>query len=65
MAPIVHVNADDPEMVEKIAKMSVDFRQKFGKDFIIDIIGYRRYGENVQDDPFITQPNVLKDKLTS
>lgn len=50
-APIIHVNADEPELVNKVIKMAVAYRQKFKKDIFVDIIGYRRYGHNEQDQP--------------
>ena len=55
-APIIHVNADNPEKVNQVIKLAVDYRQKFKKDIFIDIIGYRRYGHNEQDQPAFTQP---------
>ena len=50
-APIIHVNSDEPELVSKCIKLAVAYRQKFKKDIFIDIIGYRRYGHNEQDQP--------------
>jgi len=50
-APIIHVNSDEPEDVNKMVRLAVDYRQKFKKDIFIDIIGYRRYGHNEQDQP--------------
>jgi 2-oxoglutarate dehydrogenase E1 component len=55
-APILHVNADEPELVNKVIKLAVNYRQKFKKDIFVDIIGYRRYGHNEQDQPAFTQP---------
>lgn len=54
--PIVHVNADAPEAVVAVAKLAFEYRQQFGKDFLIDLIGYRRYGHNETDDPTVTNP---------
>ncbi|MED3662314.1 2-oxoglutarate dehydrogenase E1 component [Ureibacillus sp. FSL K6-8385] len=54
--PIVHVNADDPEAVVQVAKFAFEYRQNFGKDILIDLIGYRRYGHNETDDPTVTNP---------
>lgn len=54
--PIFHVNGDDVEAVYRIVKLGLDYRQKFGKDVIIDLIGYRRFGHNEMDEPAFTQP---------
>jgi 2-oxoglutarate dehydrogenase E1 component len=58
--PIVHVSADDPESCLAVALMAHAYREKFGKDFLIDLIGYRRYGHNEGDDPSITQPRMYE-----
>jgi 2-oxoglutarate dehydrogenase E1 component len=55
-APIIHVNADKPEIVSEVMKIAVEYRQTFFKDIFVDIIGYRRYGHNEQDQPAFTQP---------
>jgi 2-oxoglutarate dehydrogenase E1 component len=60
--PIVHVSADDPEACIAAVRMACDYRHRFHKDFLIDLIGYRRYGHNETDDPGTTQP-LLYDKL--
>jgi 2-oxoglutarate dehydrogenase E1 component len=56
--PIVHVNADDPEACLEAARLAIAYRQKFHKDFLIDLIGYRRYGHNEGDEPRFTQPQM-------
>ena len=54
--PVVHVNADDLEACSLVAKMAVSYRLKFRKEFVIDLIGYRRHGHNENDEPRFTQP---------
>ena len=58
-APIFHVNGDDPEAVVYAAKVGTEFRQKFNKPFVIDMICYRRFGHNEGDEPLFTQPLML------
>ncbi|BBX62871.1 multifunctional 2-oxoglutarate metabolism enzyme [Mycobacterium saskatchewanense] len=57
-APIFHVNGDDPEACVWVAKLAVDFRQRFHKDVIIDMLCYRRRGHNEGDDPSMTNPSM-------
>jgi len=54
--PIIHVNANDPEAVFKVMNFALNYREKFKKDVIIDLIGYRRQGHNEADEPAATQP---------
>ncbi len=58
--PVVHVNADDPEACMGAVRMAYAYREKFGKDFMIDLIGYRRYGHNEGDEPAYTQPKMYE-----
>ena len=59
-APILHVNADDPEAVVHCARIATEFRQQFNRDVVIDMICYRRYGHNEGDEPSFTQPMMYK-----
>ena len=59
-SPIFHVNGDDPEAVVHAAKVATEFRQKFHKDVVIDIICYRRFGHNEGDEPMFTNPVMYK-----
>ncbi|TLS35462.1 2-oxoglutarate dehydrogenase E1 component [Pseudalkalibacillus caeni] len=58
--PIVHVNADDPEACLAAIHLAYQYRTKYKKDFLIDLIGYRRFGHNEMDDPAATQPHLYK-----
>lgn len=58
--PVVHVNADDPESCLAVVRMAIDYRDLFGKDFLIDLVGYRRWGHNEGDEPSFTQPEMYK-----
>ena len=56
--PIVHVNADDPESCLQVARLACEYRETFHKDFLIDLIGYRRFGHNEMDEPMTTNPRL-------
>lgn len=57
-SPVFHVNADDVEMVIYVMKLACDYRQAFGKDVYLDLVGYRKYGHNEGDEPRFTQPKM-------
>jgi 2-oxoglutarate dehydrogenase E1 component len=58
--PIVHVNADDPVACLEAARLAWEYRARFRRDFLIDLIGYRRHGHNEGDEPSFTQPVMYK-----
>ena len=59
-APVLHVNGDDPIAVAEAARIAIAYRQEFGRDIVIDIVCYRRYGHNEGDEPLFTQPDLYK-----
>jgi 2-oxoglutarate dehydrogenase E1 component len=58
--PIVHVNADDPVACVEAARLAWEYRARFRRDFLIDLVGYRRHGHNEGDEPAFTQPLMYK-----
>ena len=58
--PVFHVNGEDPEAVAQVAHLACEFRQRFGRDVIIDLYCYRKYGHNEGDEPRFTQPKMYE-----
>ncbi|MDZ7659348.1 multifunctional oxoglutarate decarboxylase/oxoglutarate dehydrogenase thiamine pyrophosphate-binding subunit/dihydrolipoyllysine-residue succinyltransferase subunit [Fodinibius sp.] len=61
LAPIFHVNGDNPEEAVHAMQMAFEYRQKFGKDVVIDLIGFRKHGHNEGDEPAFTQPGMYQE----
>jgi 2-oxoglutarate dehydrogenase E1 component len=65
--PILHVNAEDPDAVVRVAAIAAEYRHRFSSDIVIDLVGYRRHGHSEVDDPTVTQPRryaIIKDHPT-
>ncbi len=63
--PVLHVNAEDPDAVMRVAEIAAEFRARFHTDIVIDLIGYRKHGHSEVDDPTVTQPRryaIIKDR---
>ena len=58
--PITHVNADDPVACIEAARLAIAYRQRFKLDYLIDLVGYRKYGHNEGDEPAFTQPQIYQ-----
>lgn len=58
--PVFHVNGEDPEAVAQVARLAAEYRQRFGRDVVIDLYCYRKYGHNEGDEPRFTQPRMYE-----
>ncbi|HWG56449.1 MAG TPA: 2-oxoglutarate dehydrogenase E1 component, partial [Gaiellaceae bacterium] len=58
--PIIHVNADDPEAAIAAVRLAMAYRREFGRDVVVDLVGYRRFGHNEQDEAAYTQPLMVQ-----
>ena len=61
LAPVLHVNGDDPEALVHAMRLSIEYRQRFNRDIFIDLLCYRKYGHNEGDEPAFTQPGMYKE----
>ncbi len=59
-APIFHVHGEDPEAAVHVMRLACDYRYRYGKDVVIDVVCYRRYGHNEGDEPYYTQPTMVE-----
>ena len=66
-APVLHVNADDPEACVRVARLAYEYRRRWHADVVIDLVCYRKHGHNEADDPSFTQPRMYEiiDKMRS
>ena len=60
MVPIFHVHGENPEALMHVTKLACDYRMEFGKDVVVDLVCYRRYGHNEGDEPYFTQPQMYE-----
>jgi 2-oxoglutarate dehydrogenase E1 component len=60
MVPIFHVHGENPEAMIHVMRLAADYRWRFGKDVVIDVVCYRRYGHNEGDEPYFTQPQMVE-----
>ncbi len=60
MVPVFHVHGEDPEAVVHVARLAADYRYRYAKDVVVDLVCYRRYGHNEGDEPYFTQPTMYQ-----